>query len=74
MVPALFPEHSAPVAPLYGRLQPGEVAVLMPALYQIQMVAGRRSVCCDQPNIFSIEEIDHFLKRTRLTEDTPTAL
>ncbi len=70
-----FPEHSAPVAPLYGRLQPGEVAVLMHGAIPNSNgspVVDRWAAVINGPNgELSIEEIDHFLRRTRLTEDTP---
>jgi len=70
-----FPEHSAPVAPLHGRLRPGEVAVLMhgaiPNSNGSPVVDRWAAVIIGPNGELSIEEIDHFLKRTRLTEDTP---
>ncbi len=70
-----FPEHSAPVASLHGRLQPGEVAVILHGAIPNSNgspVVDRWAAVVSGPNgELSIEDVTHFLRRTRLSEDTP---
>lgn len=70
-----FPEHSAPVSSLHGRLQPGEVAVILHGAIPNSNgspVVDRWAAVVRGPNgDLRIEDVPHFLKRTRLSEDTP---
>jgi superfamily II DNA or RNA helicase len=71
-----FPEHTAPVAALPGRLPPGEVAVILHGAIPNANgapVVDRWAVVIHSPDgAVRIEEVDAFLARTRLAEDTPS--
>jgi superfamily II DNA or RNA helicase len=71
-----FPEHAAPVAPLVGRLLPGEVAVILHGAIPNANgapVVDRWAVVIRSPDgMVRIEEVGAFLERTRLAEDTPS--
>lgn len=71
-----FPEHAAPVAPLMGRLPPGEVAVIMhgaiPNANGAPVVDRWAVVIRSGDGTVRIEEVDAFLERTRLAGDTPS--
>ena len=71
-----FPEHAAPVAPLIGRLPPGEVAVIMhgaiPNANGAPVVDRWAVVIRSADGTVRIEEVDAFLERTRLAGDTPS--
>ena len=70
-----FPDHSAPVASLEGRMAPGEIAVILhgaipnavgaPVVDRWAVVVGGLD---DEPRI---EEVEAFIERTRLRDDTP---
>lgn len=70
-----FPEHSAPVAFLSGRLEQGEIAVVLHGAIPNANgapVVDRWAVVVRSPNgTVQIEEVPAFLSRTRLAEDTP---
>lgn len=70
-----FPEHAAPVAPLIGRLAPGEVAVVLHGAISNANgapVVDRWAVVVRTPDgSFQIEEVEDFIKRARLAENTP---
>ena len=71
-----FPEHAAPVAPLAGRLLPGEVAVILhgaiPNANGAPVVERWAAVILPPDGTVRIEEVGMFLARTRLSEDTPS--
>jgi superfamily II DNA or RNA helicase len=71
-----FPEHSAPVAPLVGRLAPGEVAVILhgaiPNANGAPVVDLWAAVIRAQDGTVRIEDVGAFITRTRLAEDTPS--
>lgn len=71
-----FPEHTAPVASLPGRLPPGEVAVILHGSIPNANgapVVDRWAVVIHSPDgTVRIEEVGAFLARTRLAEDTPS--
>ena len=71
-----FPEHAAPVAPLIGRLPPGEVAVILHGAIPNANgapVVDRWAVVIRSPDgTVRIEEVGAFLERTRLAGDTPS--
>lgn len=71
-----FPEHSVPVAPLVGRLLPGEVAVILhgavPNSNGAPVVDRWAAVIRSKDGTVRIEEVDAFLTRTRFSEDTPS--
>ena len=71
-----FPEHTAPVASLPGRLPPGEVAVILHGAIPNANgapVVDRWAVVIRSPDgTVRIEEVGTFLDRTRLAEDTPS--
>ena len=73
-----FPEHTAPVASLPGRLPPGEVAVILHGAIPNANgapVVDRWAVVIRSPDATArIEEVGAFLERTRLAEDTPSRL
>lgn len=73
-----FPEHSAPVAPLTGRLPQGEVAVILhgavPNENGAPVVDQWAAVICSPEGTVRIEGVDMFLARTRLAEDTPSRI
>lgn len=75
-VSTLFPEHSAPVVPLTGRLLPGEVAVILhgaiPNANGAPVVDRWAAVIRSPDGTVRIEEVGRFLARTRLAEDTPS--
>lgn len=70
-----FPDHSAPVASLEGRMAPGEIAVILhgaipnavgaPVVDRWAVVIGGLDT---EPRI---EEVEAFIERTRLRSDTP---
>lgn len=70
-----FPEHAAPVAPLMGRLPPGEVAVILhgaiPNANGAPVVDRWAVVIWSADGTVRIEEVGAFLERTRLAGDTP---
>ncbi|MCZ8133542.1 MAG: DEAD/DEAH box helicase [Rhodobacteraceae bacterium] len=71
-----FPEHAAPVAPLFGRLPPGEVAVILhgaiPNANGAPVVDRWAAVVLSADGAVRIEEVSAFLERTRLAGDTPS--
>jgi len=71
-----FPEHSAPVAPLVGRLLPGEVAVILhgavPNANGAPVVDLWAVVIRSLDGTVRIEDVETFLTRTRLAQDTPS--
>ena len=71
-----FPEHTAPVASLPGRLPPEEVAVILHGAIPNANgapVVDRWAVVIRSPDgTVRIEEVGTFLERTRLAEDTPS--
>jgi hypothetical protein len=71
-----FPEHSAPVAPLVGRLLPGEVAVILhgaiPNANGAPVVDLWAAMIRSSDGTVRIEDMGTFLARTRLAEDTPS--
>jgi len=71
-----FPEHAAPVAPLIGRLPPGDVAVILhgaiPNANGAPVVDRWAVVIRSSDRTVRIEEVDAFLERTRLAGDTPS--
>ncbi len=71
-----FPEHSAPVAPLVGRLAPGEVAVILhgaiPNANGAPVVDLWAAVVQSPEGTVRIEDMSTFLSRTQLAEDTPS--
>lgn len=71
-----FPEHAAPVAPLIGRLPPGDVAVILhgaiPNANGAPVVDRWAVVIRSADGTVRIEEVDAFLERTRLAGDTPS--
>jgi superfamily II DNA or RNA helicase len=71
-----FPEHSVPVAPFVGRLLPGEVAVILhgavPNSNGAPVVDRWAAVIRSKDGTVRIEEVEAFLTRTRLSEDTPS--
>lgn len=71
-----FPEHSAPVASLSGRLEQGEIAVVLHGAIPNANgapVVDRWAVVVRSPSgTVQIEEVPAFLSRTRLAEDTPS--
>lgn len=73
-----FPEHAAPVAPLMGRLPRGEVAVILhgaiPNANGAPVVDRWAAVIRSADGTVRIEEVEAFLERTRLAEDTPSRL
>lgn len=75
-VSTFFPEHTAPVASLPGRLPPGEVAVILHGAIPNANgapVVDRWAVVIRSPDAtVRIEEVAAFLERTRLAEDTPS--
>jgi superfamily II DNA or RNA helicase len=70
-----FPEHAAPVAYLHGRLEPGEVAVILHGAVPNANgapVVDRWAVVVRTPDgMLRIEEVPDFLSRTRFTDNTP---
>ncbi len=71
-----FPEHTAPVAPLIGRLPPGEVAVILhgaiPNANGAPVVDCWAAVIRSNDGTVRIEEVDTFLARARLADETPS--
>jgi superfamily II DNA or RNA helicase len=71
-----FPDHAAPVAPLLGRLPPGEVAVILhgaiPNANGAPVVDRWAVVIRSADGNVRIEEVGAFLERTRLAGDTPS--
>jgi superfamily II DNA or RNA helicase len=71
-----FPEHAAPVAPLVGRLPPGEVAVILhgaiPNANGAPVVDRWAVVIRTADGTVRLEEVSTFLERTRLAGDTPS--
>jgi hypothetical protein len=71
-----FPEHTAPVAPLIGRLPPGEVAVILhgaiPNANGAPVVDCWAAVIRSNDGKVRIEEVDTFLARARLADETPS--
>lgn len=71
-----FPEHAAPVAPLMGRLPPGEVAVILhgaiPNANGAPVVDRWAVVIRAADGTVRIEEVGAFLEKTRLAGDTPS--
>jgi len=71
-----FPEHTAPVASLTGRLPPGEVAVILhgaiPNANGAPVVDRWAVVIRSSDGTVRIEEVGAFLELTRLAEDTPS--
>jgi superfamily II DNA or RNA helicase len=71
-----FPEHAAPVAPLFGRLPPGEVAVILhgaiPNANGAPVVDRWAAVIRSPDGTLRIEEVGALLERTRLAGDTPS--
>ncbi|MBN7761637.1 DEAD/DEAH box helicase [Nitratireductor aquibiodomus] len=71
-----FPEHAAPVAPLIGRLPPGDVAVILhgaiPNANGAPVVDRWAVVIRSADGTVRIEEVAAFLERTRLAGDTPS--
>jgi hypothetical protein len=70
-----FPDHSAPVAPLTGRLHPGEIAVLLhgaiPNANGAPVVDRWAVVVSGPDDVLRIEEVSDFLSRVRLADNTP---
>lgn len=70
-----FPEHTTPVASLFGRLSPEEIAVVLHgaipnangAPVVDRWAVGRRTA----DGAMQFEELPDFLERVRLAEDTP---
>lgn len=73
---SFFPEHAAPVAPLMGRLPPGDVAVVLhgaiPNANGAPVVDRWAVVIRSADGTVRIEEVGAFLERTRLAGDTPS--
>lgn len=71
-----FPEHAAPVAYLHGRLEPGEVAVILHGAVPNANgapVVDRWAVVVRTPDgKLRIEEVPDFLSRTRFADNTPS--
>ncbi len=71
-----FPQHSAPIASLKGRLDDGELAFVMHGAAPNSLgapVVDRWAIVVQSPaGNLRIEEIDDFLARTRLKENTPS--
>ncbi|WP_300998187.1 hypothetical protein, partial [Hyphomonas sp.] len=71
-----FPEHAAPVAPLMGRLPPGEVAVILhgaiPNANGAPVVDRWAAVIRSADDTVRIEEVGAFLERTRFAGNTPS--
>lgn len=71
-----FPEHAAPVAYLHGRLEPGEVAVILHGAVPNANgapVVDRWAVVVRTPDgMLRIEEVPDFLSRTRFADSTPS--
>jgi len=69
-----FPEHSAPVVPL-SALAEGEVAVMMhgaiPNAHGAPVVDRWSVIVHERDKGLRIEEVSDFIKRGRLSEDTP---
>ncbi|WP_412506109.1 DEAD/DEAH box helicase [Roseovarius sp. SYSU LYC5161] len=69
-----FPEHSAPVVPL-SALAEGEVAVMMhgaiPNAHGAPVVDRWAVIVHERDKGLRIEEVSDFIKRGRLSEDTP---
>lgn len=70
-----FSGHAAPVASLRGRLESGEIAVVLHGAIPNEKgapVVDRWAVVILKPdNRVVIEEVETFMARTRLAEDTP---
>ena len=73
-----FPEHSAPVASIHGRLRMGEVAVILhgaiPNANGAPVVDRWAVVVRDTSGAINIEDVPNFIIRTRLTDDIPNRL
>lgn len=71
-----FPEHAAPVAYLHGRLEHGEVAVILHGAVPNANgapVVDRWAVVVRTPDgKLRIEEVPDFLSRTRFADNTPS--
>jgi len=71
-----FPEHAAPVAYLHGRLEPGEVAVILHGAVPNANgapVVDRWAVVIRTPDgKLDIEEVPNFLSRIRFADNTPS--
>lgn len=71
-----FPEHSAPVASLSGRLEPGKIAVVLHGAIPNANgapVVDRWAVVVRSPSgAVQIEEVPAFLSGARLAGDTPS--
>ncbi|MAC12415.1 DEAD/DEAH box helicase [Hyphomonas atlantica] len=71
-----FPEHAAPVAYLHGRLEPGEVAVILhgavPNANGAPVVDRWAVVVRTLDGKLRIEEVPDFLSRTRFADNTPS--
>lgn len=71
-----FPEHTAPVASLMGRLPPGDVAVILhgaiPNANGAPVVDRWAVVIGSADGTVRIEEVRAFLERTRLVGETPS--
>jgi superfamily II DNA or RNA helicase len=71
-----FPQHSAPIAPLKGRLSDGEMAFVIHGAVPNSLgapVVDRWAVVVRTPSgEMHIEEIEEFITRTRLKENTPS--
>jgi superfamily II DNA or RNA helicase len=71
-----FPEHTAPVASLMGRLPPGEIAVILhgaiPNANGAPLVDRWATVIRSLDGTIRIEEVGAFLERTRIAGDTPS--
>jgi hypothetical protein len=70
-----FPEHSAPVVSLKGRMPPGEVAVMLhgaiPNANGAPVVDRWVMVVTDPDGGLRLEEVDDFFARTHFAGDTP---
>ena len=70
-----FPDHAAPVAHLLGRLSPDEVLVIIHGSIPNQRgapVVDRWLAVRVNGDTTEIEEVNAFIERTRLNEDTPS--
>jgi superfamily II DNA or RNA helicase len=69
-----FPDHTAPVASLSGRLAPGEIAVVLhgaiPNAKGAPVVDAWAAVVSAPDGTLSIEEVRDFLTRIRFADDT----
>lgn len=70
-----FPEHSAPVVSLKGRMRPGEIAIMLhgaiPNANGAPVVDRWALVVTGPDNTLALEEVADFFARTRFADDTP---